>query len=114
MFLEDIAILDLLLVRAPCDFLVHPLPHLRPLQLRRHLVVEDKDVSMLLKVTIDILKRAVRRLRIEKVRRRYEAGADDGPDDPEPVAQVRYSRRCDLRDLYSRRKDGPYVSISLV
>lgn len=89
---------DLLLVRTSCNLHVHPLPHLRPLELRSDLVLEHEDVPVLFEVPIDILERAVRRLGIEQVGRGDETGTDDGPDDPEAVAEVRDSRRCNLGD----------------
>lgn len=89
---------DLILFGPSGKLLIQAFPGLGPVKLRGDLVAMDKDIVVLLKVTVNVLERTVGRLRVEEVGDGHKRRADDGPDDPETVPEIRDPRRRHLRD----------------
>ena len=91
-YLHSLSISHLLLPRS--NFIISLLIYRWSMQLRGDLVVEHKDIRIVVEESIDIFQTPVRGLGIEEVGDRNEAEAYDGPDDPELVAQVGDTKRC--------------------
>lgn len=67
-------------------------------QEKRTFIPRNNQSRISLKITIDILKGPVRRLRVEEVNDRNETEADTGPDDPEAPAEIGDAGGCYLDD----------------
>lgn len=66
------------------------------MQLRRHLITKNQDPMIRLEEAVDVLERAVRRLRVEEVSGGYEGEAYYSPDDPELPVEVFDADGCYL------------------